>query len=311
MQNLDAKTNKLAEETFGQIWHEREDFQGHDLRLSSAMETRAPSITRRKEKQHRYEASYFPQLPKFHAVMFNKEEKNPRRRIVEDNLEKGAQRFSPKDLAAAANDYYQAYIENRAWQLGIPHLFDARDNLNLADLKEREQRAKGILRSWRGNMPIGLPEPRAEAGERNEEGSELQGNGNDEGQNGTPADITEEAAKQILQELGAPKPEDLFKYVDQNKSWLSDLEASQRSDPFYKPEDDKITVPATTSEAEPPPNEPTSDSDSDFEKMVKGIEPPKGLEQATRGQAASRVFSNLDSVPDGLQNPDADRQTSP
>jgi hypothetical protein len=45
--------------------------------------------------------------------------------------------------------------------------------------------------------------------------------------------------------------------------------------------------------------------------MVKGIEPPKGLEQATRGQAASRVFSNLDSVPDGLQNPDADRQTSP
>lgn len=311
MQNLDAKTNKLAEETFGQIWHEREDFQGHDLRLSSAMETRAPSITRRKEKQHRYEASYFPQLPKFHAVMFNKEEKNPRRRIVEDNLEKGAQRFSPKDLAAAANDYYQAYIENRAWQLGIPHLFDARDNLNLADLKEREQRAKGILRSWRGNMPIGLPEPRAEAGERNEEGSELQGNGNDEGQNGTPADITEEAAKQIMQELGAPKPEDLFKYVDQNKSWLSDLEASQRSDPFYKPEDDKITVPATTSEAEPPPNEPTSDSDSDFEKMVKGIEPPKGLEQATRGQAASRVFSNLDSVPDGLQNPDADRRTSP
>jgi hypothetical protein len=139
----------------------------------------------------------------------------------------------------------------------------------------------------------------------------LQGNGNDEGQNGTPADITEEAAKQILQELGAPKPEDLFKYVDQNKSWLSDLEASQRSDPFYKPEDDKITVPATTSEAEPPPNEPTSDSDSDFEKMVKGIEPPKGLEQATRGQAASRVFSNLDSVPDGLQNPDADRRTSP
>ena len=89
------------------------------------------------------------------------------------------------------------------------------------------------------------------------------------------------------------------------------MEASQRSDPFYKPEDDKITVPATTSEAEPPPNEPTSDSDSDFEKMVKGIEPPKGLEQATRGQAASRVFSNLDSVPDGLQNPDADRRTSP
>jgi hypothetical protein len=45
--------------------------------------------------------------------------------------------------------------------------------------------------------------------------------------------------------------------------------------------------------------------------MVKEIEPPKGLEKATRGQAASRVFSNLDRVPDGLQNPDADQQTSP
>jgi hypothetical protein len=114
-----------------------------------------------------------------------------------------------------------------------------------------------------------------------------------------------------MQELGSPKPEDLFKYVDQNKSWLSDLEASQRSDPFYKPEDDKITVPATTSEAEPPPHEPTSDFDADLENMVKAIEPPKGLEKATRGQAASRVFSNLDRVPDGLQNPDADQQTSP
>jgi hypothetical protein len=89
------------------------------------------------------------------------------------------------------------------------------------------------------------------------------------------------------------------------------LEASQRSDPFYKPEDDKITVPATTSEAEPPPHEPTSDFDAEFEQMVKEIEPPKGLEKATRGQAASRVFSNLDRVPDGLQNPDADQQTSP
>ena len=313
LQNLDAKTNKLAEETFGQIWHDREDFQGHDLRLSSAMEGRAPSITRRKEKQHRYEASYFTQLPKFKAVLFNKEQSNPQRRIIEADLFKSASRFDEKKLAAAANDYYQAYIENRAWQLSISHLFDARDNIKPANPQEQEQRAKGILRSWRNNLPVGMPEAGTADGTRNAsaEGADFQGSGNEEGQNGTPADITEEAAKQIMQELGSPKPEDLFKYVDQNKSWLSDLEASQRSDPFYKPEDDKITVPATTSEAEPPPHEPTSDFDAEFEQMVKEIEPPKGLEKATRGQAASRVFSNLDRVPDGLQNPDADQQTSP
>jgi len=311
MQNLDAKTNKFAEETFGQVWHEREDFQGHDLRLSSAVEAKAPSISRRKEKQHRYEASYFTQLPKFQAVMFNKEESNPRRRIVEDDLFGSASRFDRKRLAAAANDYYQAYIENRAWQLGIGHLFDARDNLKPADPKEQEHRAKGILRSWRNNLPIGAPEAAAEgeAPSSTKEESDFEGDGIEGGPERNPAGITEEAQEQIMQELGSPKPEDLFKYVDQNKSWLSDLEASQRSDPFYRPEDDKITVPATASEAEPPPNERTSDFDADLEKMVNGIEPPKGVEKATRGQAANRVFANLDRVPDNVQNPDAERRT--
>ncbi len=68
-------------------------------------------------------------------------------------------------------------------------------------------------------------------------------------------------------------------------------------------------MPATASEAEPPPNERTSDFDADLEKMVNGIEPPKGVEKATRGQAANRVFANLDRVPDNLQNPDAERRT--
>ena len=108
------------------------------------------------------------------------------------------------ELAAAANDYYQAYIENRAWQLGISHLFDARDNIKPANPQEQEQRAKGILRSWRNNLPVGMPEAGAADGTRNGsgEGADFQGSGNDEGQNGTPADITEEAAKQIMQELG-------------------------------------------------------------------------------------------------------------
>ncbi len=307
LQGLDEKTNKLAEATMGQVWWDREDFQGHDLRLSTAMEGRAPSITRRKEKQPRYEASYFTQLRPFDAVIFNKEQTSPQRRIVKTNLRQTACFFDKNELAAAANDYYQAYIENRAWQLGIPHLFDPRDNLKPADPKEQEHRAKGILRSWRSNLPIGLPEAAAGAG--NEPGSDFNGDSNAEDQTGTPADITEEAAKQIMQELGAPKPEDLFKYVEQNKSWLSDLEASQRSDPFYRPEDDKITVPATTSEAEPPPNEPTSDFDAELEKVVNEIEPPKGVEKATRERAVNRVFANLDSVPDDLHNPDADQRT--
>ena len=65
----------------------------------------------------------------FDAVLFNKEAPDIRRRIVKTNLRKTACFYDKKELAAAANDYYQAYIENRAWQLGIPHLFDSRDNV--------------------------------------------------------------------------------------------------------------------------------------------------------------------------------------
>ena len=93
----------------------------------------------------------------FDAVLFNKEAPDIRQRIVKTNLRKTACFYDKKDLAAAANDYYQAYIENRAWQLGIPHLFDSRDNVKPTDPTEREQRAKGILRSWRNNLPVGLP----------------------------------------------------------------------------------------------------------------------------------------------------------
>ena len=171
MQNLDAKTNKLAEETCGQIWTEREDFQGHDLRLSSAMEGRAPSITRRKEKQHRYEASHFTQMLAFDAVIHNSKEANPQRQNIKTNLRKTACFFDEQKLAAAANDYYQAYIENRAWQLGASHLFDPRDNIKPADPREHEQRANGILRSWRNNRPIGAPTAASEAGRRTAPGT--------------------------------------------------------------------------------------------------------------------------------------------
>lgn len=307
LQGLDEKTNKLAESSMGQIWAEREDFQGHDLKLSSAVDGRAPSITRRKEKQHRFDASYFyTQMAPFDAVLFNKEAQDIRQRIVKTNLRKTACFYDKKDLAAAANNYYQAYIENRAWQLGMPHLFDGHDNVKPTNPAEREQRAKGILRSWRNNLPIGMPASGTHAGSAVASGAASES----EDTGGGATDVTEEATKQIMQELGAPKPEDLFKYVDQNKTWLSDLEASQKSDPFYSPEDDKITVPATTDGAETPPDLPTGEIDSEsaeIEKMVEGMQTPKGDDKSVRGQQARRIFANLTDVPDNLQNPDGDQ----
>ncbi len=306
LQGLDEKTNKLAEATMGQIWATREDFQGHDLKLSSAMDGRAPSITRRQEKQHRFDASYFyTQMAPFDAVLFNKEAPNIKQRIVKTNLRKTACFYDKKDLAAAANDYYQAYIENRAWQLGIPHLFDARDNVKPADPKERELRAKGIVRSWRNNLPIGMPAGGALAADTVPNGTMSESADG----NASATDVTEEAAKQIMQELGTPKPEDLFKYVDQNKTWLSDLEASQRSDPFYSPEDDKITVPAADS-AESPPDLRTSEVDSEsaeIEKMLEGLEESSGGGKSARSEQARRIFANLTDVPDNLQNPSGDQ----
>lgn len=304
LQGLDEKTNKLAEATMGQIWATREDFQGHDLKLSSAVDGRAPSITRRQEKQHRFDASYFyTQMAPFDAVLFNKEAPDVRRRIVKTNLRKTACFYDKKDLAAAANGYYQAYIENRAWQLGIPHLFDPRDNLKPTDPKEREQRASGILRSWRNNLPIGMVANCAAANGAVSESDDARG---------CATDVTEEAAKQILQELGAPKPEDLFRYVDQHRTWLSDLEASQRSDPFYSPEDDKITVPVAVDGVENPPDLPADEVDSEsgeIEKMLEGIQAPKGDENSVRSQQARRIFANLTDVPDNLHNPDGDQHS--
>ncbi len=306
LQGLDEKTNKLAEATMGQIWAEREDFQGHDLKLSSAVDGRAPSITRRKEKQHRFDASYFyTQMAPFDAVLFNKEAPDIKGRIVKTNLRKTACFYDKKDLAAAANTYYQAYIENRAWQLSIPHLFDSRDNVRPSDPKEREQRAKGILRSWRNNLPIGRPASEAIAA------SAMAGAVTSESEDaGSATDVSEEATKQIMQELGAPKPEDLFKYVDENKSWLSDLEASQRSDPFYRPEDDKIIVPPSDG-GESPPDLPTSEVDSEsaeMEKMLEGLRESSGDGKSVRSEQARRIFANLTDVPDNLPNPNAEQQ---
>lgn len=294
MQNLDEKTNKLAEATFGQLWATREDFQGHDLKLSSAMDGRAPSVTRRQEKQHRFEASYFTQMAPFDAVLFNKEEKDMPARILDTNLRQTACFYDPKQLAAAANDYYQAYIENRAWQLGVAHLFNSRDNVRLKDPKEAELRAAGTLRSWRNNLPLGGTGPLTNHADRERSQEE----GADE--NGTPA--ATDAERQVQLELGSPKPEDLFKYVDQNKNWLSDLEASQRSDPFYSAQDDKIIIPPATEGPETPPETAGADPDT-LEQVIASL-PVTEEDRKSIGQQARRVFANLTDVPDKLSDSD-------
>jgi hypothetical protein len=90
------------------------------------------------------------------------------------------------------------------------------------------------------------------------------------------------------------------------------LEASQKSDPFYSPGDDTITVPATTDGAETPPDLPTGGEDSDsseIEKMLEGMQTQKGDDKSVRSQQARRIFANLTDVPDELQNPNGDQHT--
>lgn len=151
LQNLDEKTNKFAEQTLGQIWAEKWDFSGPDLKLSSAVSERTGSATRRQEKQNRFDASYFTQLAPFEAVIFNKEQ--TRQRIVTSNL-KPKYFWDKQILAKAANNYYQAYIENRAHELGISHLFNPVNNVQTQHPKEKAARERSILRSWRNGLPI-------------------------------------------------------------------------------------------------------------------------------------------------------------
>ena len=106
---------------------------------------------------NRFEASHFTQMAPFEAVIFNKE-RPPDRKSAKANLRETACFWDTKELSRAANSYYQAYIENRANQLGISHLFDPEDNVKLeASQSETEQRKQGILRLWRNGTPLGSP----------------------------------------------------------------------------------------------------------------------------------------------------------
>lgn len=116
------------------------------------------------------------------------------------------------------------------------------------------------------------------------------------------ATISEEMAhaqEQIVKDLGAaPKPEELFHYVDADNKFFSDLEASRQSDPFYSPQDDKITVPPQPNEAAAPAA-PTSDWEEELSKNLKKT--GKGVEKAATPMPSKRVMANLTDVPDGIK----------
>lgn len=253
LQNLDEKTNQLAEKTLGQVWREKVGFQGPDLKLSHLVDGggKVGSVTRNPEKMNRYDASYFTQLAPFEAVIFNKE-RPPRKKIVRANLREEARFFDRNEVIQATNDYYRAYIENRAHQLGLDHLFNSRDNVQLD--REKEHRAAGTLRSWRHGMPLGLPVSASPDTETDEIASgEARWDDDDtvERQDDLDpeADVTESALAQMARELGGvPKAEDLFKYVNADAArFFSDLDASRLSDPFHKSEDDPMKVPSSAS----------------------------------------------------------------
>jgi len=303
LQNLDEKTNKLAEQNFGQIWAERTDFSGPDLKLTSAFgEMKSGHVSRRKEKQNRFDASHFSQMAPFEAVIFNKERPTGKK-MVKANLASTACFFDQKELARAANDYYQAYIENRAHHLGLGHLFDLKDNIKLENPHEKEQRRKGILRSWRNGLPIGMATP-TETTASGTVTSETQTQGEEAGMDEAEMEVTasEEMAhtrEQMAKDLGtAPKPEELFDYVAGDNKLFSDLEASRQSDPFYNAQDDKIIVPPQPAEAAGPAS-PTNDWEKELSKNLQKA--GKGAEKAVTPTPLKRVMANLTNVPDGIK----------
>jgi hypothetical protein len=301
LQNLDEKTNKLAEQTGGQFWGEKEDHSGADLKLSSAFgEGRSGSTTRRQEKMNRFDASHFTQMAPFEAVIFNKERPTGRK-IVKANLRETARFWDSKALSQAANDYYQAYIENRAYELGIPHLFDTKDNVKEgASASESEQRAKGILRSWRDGVPIGLVQP-----QEPEETASAEAGATEDGDPPEQAmtDGEQDIQDRIRQDMNTlPSFDDLKEYNNQQPQFHSDLLASQNSDPFHKRGEETATVTVADEEStEKSAAGEEAGSKSFEESLASGLSKiPLDEQETQKDEPGNQRLSNLRTVKDGI-----------
>jgi hypothetical protein len=300
LQNLDEKTNKLAEQTTGQFWGEKEDHSGADLKLSSAMgDGRSGNVTRRQEKMNKFEASHFTQMAPFEAVLFNKE-RLPGRKSLKANLRETARFWDKRELAHAANDYYQSYIENRANQLGLAHLFDARNNLQETAPTEMEQRTKGTLRSWRYGLPIGRPAPAVTPALTTTDlaSPDILNDGETQTED-PPMESTQEA---IARELGGDLPGfDVFKeYNGRQPPLFSDRLSSQNSDPFFDRAATSVTAVLPKPDgntAEPAPQAQASSFENDLAENLKGVDKDKGEDIAPQ-TPVNRVMANRVSIPE-------------
>ena len=291
LQNLDEKTNKLAEQTLGQFWAERTDHSGPDLKLSSMFgEGKSGSITRRQEKQNRFEASHFTQMLPFEAVLFNKEQAAGRR-MVKANLKPEARFWDKKDLSNAANDYYQGYIENRAFELGLSHLFDPKNNIreDAPTDAEKRNRANMTLRSWRNGVPIGrvIPADKEAVGG-------LAGRGGLSSTTDLDKDAQEQTSNDqdsIAEALGSYPSMEVLNTYFQQEPMISDYEISKASDPFYGRTDCTLETqkPKSANGDEP---EMSTSFEEDF------IRNNQSLNQKMQSKRSHRPLSNITGVPE-------------
>ena len=154
LQNLDDNTNKHAEMLLGQVHIEKVSHSGADLKLSSLLGESQPNHT---EKANRFEESHFDQMAPFEAVIFNKE-RSQGPKVLEANLKESARFWNREMMAEVANDYYQAYLENRAFELGISYLFDTANNTRPNNCRELLHRQKQTIKSWENGQLVLAPD---------------------------------------------------------------------------------------------------------------------------------------------------------
>jgi hypothetical protein len=267
--NLDDKTNRLAEATAGQIMTEKLSSSGPDLKLSNVMgDAKSGSVSRSQEKVNQYDHQYFVKLRPFEAVIFNTTRASGPK-STQANL-KATASFLPKEaVTAAVNDYYQAFLENRAHELGIAYVYDSQPP---TPNEEYEQllRGQGILRSWFNGVAIAVPSSQAEKAEV------------------MPSvagpTLTTEA---VIAELGNwPALEDLQAY-NQAIPLQSDLEASLASDPLISREDTHIAAPTNKDEPD----------------QSKGCENQLGKNLRQTGKRPNRILAHLTGL-DKPKDPD-------
>ena len=269
--NTNTKTNQFAEEICGQYYREETSTSGPDLKLSTvAGDSRSASVSRSHKRENVWDKSIFPHLDKFQAILYNKEEKGNKSKKV--NLQP-KQFTDASERSEAVNRYYQGFLENRAHALGISHMFDVEQNIRLdSHPAEKEQRSLGVLRSWVNGILLNKPTVRPV----------------------NPAKKPVQVPEDVLPEV---TDEALNAYIE-NSPVISDLEASQNSDPTFSKDATSVSsdVPAT--------EEPASEIEAIVTQPIdKGV-------SASKNHKANRVVSNIVELPELPDSPKTPEEES-